>query len=255
MIKTALHKRSSFFIDAINVVYYVDLFLYNELFYRASKGDQLIKSLFGHILPNDEYYYSGHGKDVAIIHRLTGKKHQNILLDLIDKSKYDLDIPLEEFVASLYFSCLTEPECPEFLQMTEFGNTLRMIVGDANVNQVVLYIPFQSDFILSTISESFSGVDISRLKILVGGKPDFLEKNFFDMYVLENVSDVDNLLYGKMSNRTEVLVPNYEFNLVEKRTNLEQLVEQVTYQRLNLKYDAREYYDKNLSINTMSIPL
>ena len=255
MIKTALHKRSSFFIDVFNVVYYIDLFIYNELFYRATNGDQLIKSLFGHILPDNNEYYSGHGKDVAIIHKLTGKKHQNVLLDLIDKSKYNLDVSLEEFVASLYFSCLTEPECPEFLQMTEFGNTLRMIVGDVNVNMVVLYMPFRSDLVLSTISESFSGIDISRLKMLIGGKPSFLEKNFFDMYVLENVSDIDNLLYGKMSNRTEILVPNYEFNLVKKRTNLEQLVEQVTYQRLNLKYDTREYYEKNLSINTMSIPL
>jgi hypothetical protein len=53
MQQKALYRRSSFFIDVMNVILYTDLFLYHELKERM-KTDECIQYYFQKNLPNVE---------------------------------------------------------------------------------------------------------------------------------------------------------------------------------------------------------
>ena len=258
MIRTTLNRRSSFFVDAYNVVFHTDLFLFNELFYRVSEGDTLLADLFHKSFSKNSKYFSSPEKDVSIIQQVSGKSSQNILYDLIDKEKYNesgFDKPIEEFVAMLYYEFLTNPTCPEYLQMTEFGKILKILATDANFDKLYLYLPFRSEFVYSSIVDSFNGEGISKLFIVSGDKATHINSQSFDTFVFENVTDVDEYLFGKTKKRVEVLIPAYEYNMKEDRTNLEKLVEQVTYRRFNLNLTPNEYTSKGIIISGMSVPI
>ena len=256
MIKTTLNRRSSFFIDAFNVLFHTDLFLYNELYYRISKGDELLGKLFPNVVPTEKYE-SDNRRDLSVIQKSAGKKNQNILADFIDKREFtrsNIKVPIETFLANLYYTFLTNPKCHEYLQITEFGNNIKILTSDANFNKLYIYIPFMSDFVQDNIIEAFTGVGISKVTIVTGVKSELVKDIQFDTFVFENVSDVDSCL-TTIKRRIEVLIPDYEYNLVEDRTTIEKLMEQVTYQRLNLKEDPSFYKEKNIIINTIGVPL
>ena len=261
MIKTTLNRRSSFFIDAFNVIAHIDLFLYNELWFRISKGDKLLIDLFSKSLPpdwNKTGYYSSNTKDISIIKLVSSKSNQNILFDLIDKAVFkELDIgkPINVFVASLYYDFLMNPTCPDYIQFTEFGHTMRLLLADTNLDKICLYMPFKSEFVCNNILDSFAGVGISKIKLIFGDKTPYLLNNKFDTYVFENVTDIDNILFENVKSRIEILIPTYEYNMVDDRTDSEKLIEQITYQRLNLKRSPEEYRDKGIIISSMSVPL
>jgi hypothetical protein len=258
MSNTILNRNSSFFVDGFNVVFYIDLFLYNELFYRTSSGDELLQLLFHKSIPKGEKYFSSDVKDVSIIQKLSSKKNQNVLLDLIDKGRYKIlgiEMPIENYVSFLYYDFLTNPTCPEYIQTTEFGNTLKLLTNDSNFNNLDIYIPFESDFIKSSIAEAFTGYNINKVSIISGNKSELLKTPKYDSYAFENVNDIDRYLYDKTSKRTEVLIPNYEYNLIEERTKIERLVEQVTYQRIKLDKSNKDYMDKKIYISVINVPL
>lgn len=265
MQNSVLFRRSSFFVDAFNVIFYIDLFLYHELSERMEEVD-FLKMIF-----NDNFPVFNAGNrgelDKLIIKSTINKTHQNILLDWISEdefSKSDIDMSIEEYVSTLYMDMLSNPICDEYLQTSEFGNTLKLISRDRQLNRLVIYIPFDSDFLKQSINEFLSGSIGDGFSILIGGKSEYLAKNKFDSYVLENVDDVDDILAmdgAKVSSGTtkfikEVLIPTYEFNMEEGRTDLDILIEQVTYHKLKLKRKMNEYSsDFNLSINTISLPI
>ena len=264
MQNSVLFRRSSFFVDASNIIFYTDLFLYHELSKRM-KNIEFLSDIFGDKLPRFQAENRGE-LDKLIIKSTVTKVHQNILLDWISEDKFnqsDINISMEEYVAMLYLDLLSNPICDEYLQTTEFGNTLKLISKDRQLNQLVIYIPFDSDFLKQSINEFLSGTMGGSFQILIGGKPDYLKKNKFDSYVLENVTDVDEILAidGNQTNSRsqfikEVLIPTYEFNMEEGRTDLDMLLEQITYHKLKLKRSANEYAsDFNLSINTISVPI
>ena len=97
--------------------------------------------------------------------------------------------------------------------------------------------------------------NIEKIKLIFGDKTPYLLNNKFDTYVFENVTDIDNILFENVKTRVEVLIPTYEYNMVDDRTDSEKLIEQVTYQRLNLKRSPEEYRDKGIIISSMSVPL
>ena len=106
-------------------------------------------------------------------------------------------------------------------------------------------------------NEATPGVDVVIPDI------EYLKTNKFDSYVFENVSDIDEILATDESRNSlggqfirEILIPTYEFNMEEGRTNLDILIEQVTYHKLKLNKSPNEYTnDFNLSINTISVPI
>lgn len=256
MIKTTLNRRSNFFIDAFNVLFHIDLFLYNELYYRISNGDDLLKRLFPNVVPTEKYK-SDNRRDLSVIQKSAGKKNQNILVDFISKKEFtrsNIKIPIETFLANLYYTFLTKPLCPEYLQITEFGSNIKILTSDVNFNKLYIYIPFLSDFVQDNIVEAFTGVGISKISIVTGDKSELVKDISFDTFVFENVSDVDNYLTS-IKRRIEVLIPDYEYNLIEDRTTVEKLMEQVTYQRLRLKENQSFYKEKDIIINTIGVPL
>lgn len=265
MQNSVLFRRSSFFVDAINVIFYTDLFLYHELLERM-KQNEFLRFIFGDKLQTFQTENRGE-LDKLIIKYTVTKKNQNILLDWISLEKYkesDIDISVEEYVSMLYGDMLTNPICEEYMQTTEFGNTLKLLSKDRQLNRLHIYIPLDSELLKQSINESFSNISgNSSLSIIVGGKEEYLKSHSYDSYVFENISDVDEFLaiegkkvVGTPQTIKEVLIPTYEFNMEEGRTDLDILIEQVTYHKLKLKKTANEYQsDYNLSINTISVPI
>ena len=255
MINTTLFKKSSFFVDVNNVVTYTDLFLYNELVCRMD-NDTLLKDLFLDKIPkiNSDKKLD---RDLMMVQISASKKNPNILLDWIDIDKFNshnFKFSIEKFLASLYYDFLCNPTCDEYLQFTEFGNTLKILLNDQNLVSLDLYIPFSSDFIIYNILDSLSGYNILKVHIIVGNKKDYLLNNKYDTYIFENCSDIDEYLDNK-NHGCEVIVPSYEYNMIEGRTDIDKIMEQVTYHRLYLKNDMRHYFDKNILINTISVPI
>ena len=138
MLRTSrLFKRSVFFVDVMNVVLYSDLFIYHELIKRM-EIDVLISSYFGNIprFTKEQLANNSDKCDLHIIGLSASKKHQNILMDWIDKDKfikYNKDITPEEFTTWLYRDIFTHPTCDEYIQLTEFGSTLKILVNDDNL--------------------------------------------------------------------------------------------------------------------------
>lgn len=258
MNNTVLFHRSSFFVDVCNVVLHTDLFLYHELKERIDNGDTLLDKLFTKTLPHIESSNSL-TIDTFVIQKSATKNNQNILLDWINKPAFheiNIGMSLYDFVANLYYDIFMNPTCDDYIQMTEFGNTLKLLTTDSNFDILHLYIPFESECIYNNLMDSFAGVGISKITVLIGDKKQlFAEQNDYDSYVFENTSDIDTYLDFKQSKPKEVLIPNYEYNLVEDRTDLEKLTEQITYQRLNLRHPSEYYKEHQLFINTIGVPL
>lgn len=261
MQNSILFRRSSFFIDAMNVFFYTDLFLYHELVERM-KEDILLKTLFSDKLPvfNTDNRVE---LDRLVIKSTATKKHQNILCDWVNHNKYiqpQTGENINTMLANLYMDMLVNPVCNEYMQVTELGNTIRLVVNDRQVNKIHIYIPFDSLFVRQMIFNALNGN--TSVSIIIGGKENFLKKNFYDSYMFENIDDVDKCLAIESNKNPnsqllkEVLIPTYDFNLEESRTDLDILLEQVTYHKMKLSKSSNEYTsDYKLSINTIHVPL
>lgn len=260
MRNSVLFRRSSFFVDAINIIFHVDLFLYHELTFRM-KECKMLEDVFTNV-PK----FNSDNKvelDKMVIDSCSKKVNQNILLDWVSKDKfsnYSINMSLNEYVARLYMDMLINPICEQYLQVTEFGNTLKLLSKDIQLNKLCIYIPFDSDFLKSNISDLFMRNPDNSLSILIGDKKEFMKDHKFDSYIFENATDIDNYL-AIPENKTdaniliEVIIPSYNFNMKEDRTDLDILIEQITYYRLNLKLEDKEYYSNyRLAINTLAVP-
>lgn len=251
-----LFHRSSFFIDAMNVLLYSDLFIYHEMKYRMENeehGEYCLQDLFGESFPK----FKSDSKvleDRMVINECSKKNNQNILLDWIDGRAFDSEESLSRYLSMLYFDVFEQPRCDEFIQMTEFGNTMKLLMMDTNLTKIVIYLPFKTDFLISNIEELFSGT--SKVEIVIGPKSEILKSISHDSYVFENVLDVDRYLVGKASKLTEILIPTYEYNMTDGRTDIDKILEQVTYRKLNLSHNPSDYMKEyNLSVNTISVPI
>jgi len=200
-----------------------------------------------------------HQYDTLIVQSCSNKEHQNILEDWIDKElflKYNTEETYIAYIMDLYQDMLTNPLVNEFIQFTEFGNAIKLIGNDDNTSKIILYMPFKSKFVESNIIDLFGGFGLDKITMYVGRKS--LESNMFnaDMYIFENVQDIDEFLRSEHEVITEVIVPTYEYNLINNRSNDEKMYEQVTSYRLNLKESELDYRRKyNLSINTIHVPI
>jgi hypothetical protein len=254
MQQKTLYKRASFFIDVTNVVLYTDLFLYHELKERM-KNDESLYCFFNERFPAVE---DSPENDTWLVHELSGKKHQNILEDWIDKELFlstNASYLYDAYINQLYANLLSEPICDHYIQITEFGNTLRLLMKDEKLKTIYFYVPFESEVIFDNLRESFFGYGADKVKIVVGKKNKEVLP-IVDSYVFENVRDVDELIRAHHSSLTEVLIPTYDFNMVEDRTDLDKMIEQVTYHRLALSDEDKVYVEKfNLAINTISVPI
>ena len=251
----ALFRRSSFFIDVFNVILYIDLFLFHEIKARMEEDDAL-RYFFEDGLPKIEPTQEN---DKLIVHEACTKKNQIILWDWINKEKFlesNSEELLSEYIFSLYMDMLTNPICDEYMQTTEFANALKILLKDEKIKSVTFYMPFDSDVIYDNIIEAFTGYGSQKIQFMVGNKDNKAEAFVADSYVLENAKDIDRYLKVPHSSQIEVLIPSYEFNLVESRTKIEQLIEQITYERLNLEEEDSVYSSKyNLSIHTIGVPI
>lgn len=251
MNNTVLYKRSSFFVDLLNVVFYADVFLYHELKKRG-QSDQSLQCYFDTIYESDV-------DDVQLKQITAAKKNQNILLDWLNLEHFkeiNGDTNPEQFLASLYQSMLAKPECDQYLQLTEFGHALKLLTRDINLTRVFCYLPFTSNFIIENLHRAFNGTDLNKLNYAIGNKRELIETTTVQSYVFENVLDIDKYLPVKHPNCIEVLIPSYEYNLMEDRSKLEQTFEDVTYKRLRLEHEPQYYTEEfNLSINTISVPI
>ena len=255
MANNKLFRRSSFFIDVMNVLIYSDLFIYHEIKARLEQenDEYMVKTLFKKSFPkiNAE---TRELEDMMVINLCAKKTNQNILLDWIDKEVFESEESLSTYVSLLYLNIFENPICDEYMQITEFGNTIKLLMMDENLNKITAYLPFATDELISNIRELFSGS--TKLELAIGNKNELLKEINYDSYVFENISDVDKYLRKGSSKLIEVLIPTYEFNMIEDRTNVDRLLEQVTYHKLKLEHPASDYHSKyNLSINTIGIPI
>lgn len=256
---SVLFRRANIFSDVINVLFHVDLFFYHELKYRMEKNE-ILRDLFIDKLPKISED-SVDVRDTILIKLTSEKNNQNILLDWINIDKYSkyghsLGMDITEFVANMYYDMLINPSCNEYIQPTEFGNTLRLLSKDINLNKIHVYLPFESDYLKESIVELFMG-NSSKISIVIGDKKSLLsDSEIYDTFIFENCVDVDNCLTNSHSKLKEILIPAYEYNMIEDRTKLDRLIEQVTYRKLNLKEESSNYASKyNLSINTIGVPI
>lgn len=271
--RTTLFKRSAFFVDVFNVVCHIDLFLYHEIRHQIiSDPTGMLADIFSDRFPIN--VWERESDDIKIIHLASRKKNQNILFDWVstDKlQKYNENVEVngevvvltsdeftDTFLSALYVQCISDPSCNELLQLTEFGNALRLLMKDSNLDQMTFHIPFESDFVVQTLLREYAGPNNKKLFINIGDivtTPglDFSKANSF---VFENAKDVDKYLRTPRKHGIEVLIPNYEYNMVEDRGTLERTMEQIMIQRMNLEEPLPDYMEKyNISINSISVPI
>lgn len=273
--RTMLFKRSSFFIDAFNVVCHVDLFLYHEIRNQIlSDKDGMLADIFSDKFPLN--VWGKESDDIKIIHLASRKLHQNILFDWVDVDtlqKYNdtvlidgtpVELSNEEFVdmflTNLYVQCLTEPTCRELMQLTEFGNALKLLMKDSKLDGVTFHIPFESEIVIQTLLTEYAGsTKDNKLFISIGEIDSSANETGFqkaNSYIFENVRDVDKLLRRERKYGIEVLIPTYEYNMMEDRGNLEKTVEQVMIPRMKLEEPLPDYMEKyNISVNSISVPV
>lgn len=261
MQNTVLFRRSSFFIDALNVFFYTDLFLYHELNTRRNENE------FLHHLFDDKFpsFTTDNRVDLdnLIIQSTSTKKNQNILYDWVSPNRYnpsEVGLTMTIYLENLYWDMLANPISNEFMQVSELGNTIKLLSNDRQVNKIDIYLPFESVFIQEALSEALLGD--KDINMIIGNKEEYLKSNLYDSYMFENVKDIDDYLINdvrKGNNTqllTEIIIPTYEFNLEEGRTNIDKIMEQVTYYKLKLQKPMNEYMqDYKLSINSISVPL
>lgn len=270
---TMLFKRSAFFVDVFNVICHIDLFLYHEIRHQIlSDPNGMIADIFSDRFPLN--VWEKESDDIKIIHLASRKNNQNILLDWVsvDKlQKYNEDVQVDGktveltgdefvdmFLSTLYVQCISEPTCNELLQFTEFGNALKLLMKDSNLDKVTFHIPFESELVVQALLREYAGPNNKKLFINVGDiittvGSDFANANSF---VFENVRDVDKYLRTQRKHGIEVLIPNYEYNMVEDRGTLEKTMEQVMIQRMNLEEPLPDYMEKyNISVNSISVPI
>lgn len=269
-----LFKRSFFFIDAINVICHVDLFLFHEIRKQIlDEPDGLLADVFSDKFPMN--VWSGQPDDIKIIHLASQKLNQNILFDwvnvdalkkynetvLIDGEQVSFtdDEFVDAFLSNLYVQCLTEPTCNELLQITEFGNALKLLMKDSKLERMVFHIPFESELIIQTLLSEYTGKNSEKLSISIGkididtDNSGFLRAN---SYVFENIRDVDTYLRRSRKYGIEVLIPTFEYNMMEDRGNLEKTMEQVMISRMKLEEPLPDYLEKyNISVNSISVPM
>jgi len=234
---------------------YVDLFLYHEMKKRM-ETDACLQYFFSDNIPDIEPIPKN---DRGIVRVLSNKINKNVLLDWINKEKFcEMNDPnmLVIYVENLVKDMLQNPTCDEYVQLTGFGNNLRILCNDNNTSRVTLYMPYDSDIIYESIRDAFNGYSLDKLSVFVGQKEKKAKEFIADSYVLEDARDIDKYLSVKYAGLTEVIIPAYEFNLIEDRSNIEKLIEQVTITRLKLDHEEKWYRDNfNLSINTIATPI
>lgn len=220
------------------------------------KTDKILECYFSKNIPDIP---TDHRNDIGIIRLTSNKFNKYILEDWIDREKFLSVNDTETYISFILentYDMLTNPKCKEFLQLSEFGHAMRMILGDTNSEKLVLYSPFKSQFIEDNISEVFLGYNMEKISMYIGTKNNQASEFQADTYAFEDTSDIDNYLRIKHENLIEVLIPSYEFNMKEDRSDLEKLIEQVTFQRLRLEEPDIDYKDKyNLSVNTIPVPV
>lgn len=254
----ALYRRSTFFVDVINVVLHIDLFIYHDLSIRI-KDDPCLQYFFGKKLPNSRDGESIQQLDVRLVREFSNKLHQNILEDWIDKDEFikmNGEASYGEYLQTLYHMILSEPTYDDYMQTTAFGSTLKILTKDDRVDKIIFYIPFESQPICDNIVEAFSGYSSNKMEIMVGGKKAGEKLPLADSYIFENVSDIDAYLRIPHKDLTEVIVPAYEYNMSDDRSDEEKEVEQITIKKLNLQEIGNDYQTKyNLSINSIRVPI
>ena len=150
-------------------------------------------------------------------------------------------------VSEFYYSMLTEPICSEYIQLTKYGQTVKMLLRDINVNKVYMYMPFKSDFIIDQLIELLGGT-YGKLEFIYGINNRMLKESKIDQYTFENVNDVDAFLED-LTHRKEIIIPEYSYNFsIQEQDGIE-------YRRLNLNH-PNEFYDKNnTTISIMNVPI
>lgn len=273
--RTMLFKRSSFFIDAFNVVCHVDLFLYHEIRKQIiDDPDGMIADIFSDKFPLD--VWEKESDDIKIIHLTSRKLHQNILFDWVSMEKlqkYNVMVLINNesveltngefadmFLSNLYVQCLTAPICKEIMQLTEFGNVLKLLIKYTKLDSVTFHIPFESELVIQTLFTEYAGsTKDNKLFICIGEIDVETNGNEFqkaNSYIFENVADVDKYLRKERKYGIEVLIPTYEYNMMEDRGNLEKTMEQVMIPRMKLEEPLSDYMEKyNISVNSISVPI
>jgi hypothetical protein len=120
--KTVLLQRSKIYVDVCNVLFYTDLFLYQELKKRMS-GNKILRLYFKDKFPKGENLSND-----WICHITAAKNHINILEDWIDKDKFIQINGLASFnsyLSYIYYDMLCDPCCGERLQLTEIGSAMK----------------------------------------------------------------------------------------------------------------------------------
>lgn len=254
----ALYRRSTFFVDVINTIFHIDLFIYHDLAIRV-ENDPCLQYFFNKNFPTARDGETIQQLDIRLVREFSGKLHQNILEDWISKDEFiqmNGEEAYVEYLQTLYHTILSEPVFDDFMQLTSLGSTLKLLTKDDRIDKIIFYIPFESQAICDNIVEMFSGYQSGKMEIMVGGKVPGEKIPVTDSYIFENVTDVDTYLRIPHKNVTEVLVPSYEYNMIDDRTEEEKEIEQVTIERLNLQESGSDYQTKyNLSVNSIRVPL
>lgn len=253
--------------DIHNVIFYTDVFLIHELAARFETDKKLEYYFAEHPVFRAPDAYKEDNLDIVLKLLTSQKENKQYLADLINTERfYKVNTKcnkedLLHYLDGLYKDCLEQPICGEYLQTTEIGNAMRLLVKDKNFEKGYFFCPFFTEFIRANVISSFVGVDTSKISIVTGSKDLIFQEYHIDACILEDVRDLKHLLTTERSYEVEVVIPYYGFNAAKTRTTEgENLLEEIIGPQLDYSWVSTKFKDKDLEecklkVSSIQVPL
>lgn len=234
-----LFGASKIFVDFETILFDTDSFIISHI-YEACKDttDHSFTELVNYIKDGNEdnFQYIGQVKNSI-----------NPLMDFIED---------EEEAYLCYYEILYSVDMDidiliDELAPTDIGKSLLTLMKDENVEKLYVYIEGPTPNLCQVVY-NFFGQD-ERVIIVGGDKKEFLkcEDFYCDTYIVQNIDDVLALMEGgKREDKTEVLVPEFPFNVGGETNDIMLYNEdgdEITGTYLSTNY--------NIDVSTMELPL
>ena len=256
-----LHGTTTIFIEFEGMLYDTDTYVVNEVFnYMVSHKDEKnpfdgLYDMVDLVSPRNVKYLL---QTKETLNPLMGYLTEGFECD--EESDLDLeDIADITYTTTLYNFKYTDEDRDDVddegnpiintLRLTSIGAGLKGLVNDKNIKNLFIYSrqPLSEDM-LKLLYEDFG--DPACIKLIVGDKKKAMLQNLSDVYFLNSISDMYNIVeQGKRyENEIQVVVPTFSFNMMDEDEDIELLV--------NLKENAIVTKSKyNIEVCTTNIPI
>lgn len=155
--------------------------------------------------------------DDYIIERINFiKSNNNILYNFLDKSKIK-PCDYNTILKKLYNIYLYKDKDHLIANAywTLLAKGLKLLLKDKNLEKLLIYTGEKNDFnpIICEVITNFFNNSNNKIEVIAGPKSILLQKYKFDVYILNNISDINNLLYERTQN-IDVYILGQERNVV-----------------------------------------